>query len=232
MSKSTAPRSMLKRAIMPSALSAMSSANSGTCALSGTARKNAPSISGGISPSTSRSRTEISARRGKLLPMKWMVCGKAFIGPYSLPIPRGLTLTTVIIEGKGALLCARSKGGRVLKRTAEDVAHSQKAAMLHQLLKLTNRLMAPFSTHLSHRYKISLNEFRLLMTIGALERTASHELAELTGVNVMSVSRAVATLQRHGRIAVVRDARNRRRKWLTLTEEGQRLYQIMRPQSE
>jgi len=120
----------------------------------------------------------------------------------------------------------------VLKRTAEEVTHSQKVAMLHQLLKLTNRLMAPFSTHLAHRYKISLNEFRLLMTIGALERSASHELAELTGVNVMSVSRAVATLQRHGRIEVVRDAANGRRKWLTLTEEGQRLYEIMRPQSE
>src|SRR5688572_27624347 len=92
--------------------------------------------------------------------------------------------------------------------------------------------MAPFSTHLAHRYKISLNEFRLLMTIGALERSASHELAELTGVNVMSVSRAVATLQRHGRIEVVPDARNRRRKWLSLTDEGRRLYKIMRPQSE
>jgi MarR family transcriptional regulator, lower aerobic nicotinate degradation pathway regulator len=120
---------------------------------------------------------------------------------------------------------------RVLKRTENDNAHGDKAAMLHQLLKLTNRLMAPFSTHLSHRYKISLNEFRLLMTIGALGRTASHELAEMTGVNVMSVSRAVATLQRHGRIEVVPDPRNRRRKWLSLTEEGQRLYAIMRPQS-
>ena len=104
--------------------------------------------------------------------------------------------------------------------------------MLHQLLKLTNRLMAPFSTHLAHRYRISLNEFRLLMTTGALGRTASHELAELTGVNVMSVSRAVATLERHGRIEVVRDPANRRRKWLSLTDEGQRLYQLMRPQSE
>ena len=120
----------------------------------------------------------------------------------------------------------------MLKRTEDDAAHSHKVAMLHQLLKLTNRLMAPFSTHLSHRYKISLNEFRLLMTIGALERTASHELAELTGVNVMSVSRAVATLERHGRIEVVRDTANRRRKWLTLTPEGRRLYAIMRPQSE
>lgn len=109
---------------------------------------------------------------------------------------------------------------------------SAKSAMLHQLLKLTNRLMAPFSTHLAHRYKISLNEFRLLMTIGALGRAASHELAEMTGVNVMSVSRAVATLERHGRLKVVPDPANRRRKWLTLTEEGERLYAIMRPQSE
>ena len=70
MSKSTAPPSMLKRAIIPSALSAMSSSNIGGWALSGTARKNAPSISAGIVPSTARSRSEISARRGKLLPMK------------------------------------------------------------------------------------------------------------------------------------------------------------------
>lgn len=104
--------------------------------------------------------------------------------------------------------------------------------MLHQLLKLTNRLMAPFSTHLAHRYRISLNEFRLLMTIGALKRTASHEVAEMTGVNAMSVSRAVATLERHGRVRVETDEGNRRRKWLTLTEEGERLYQVMRPQSD
>ncbi len=32
------------------------------------------------------------------------------------------------------------------------------------------------------------------MTIGALGTTASHEVADLTGVNVMSVSRAVSAL--------------------------------------
>ncbi|WAT17521.1 MarR family transcriptional regulator [Aurantiacibacter sp. MUD11] len=109
---------------------------------------------------------------------------------------------------------------------------TSEVVLLHRLLKLTNRLMAPFSTHLSARYKISVNEFRLLMTIGALGRTASHEVAELTGVNAMSVSRAVAALEKHGRIQVETDAANRRRKWLTLSEEGERLYQIMRPQTE
>jgi DNA-binding MarR family transcriptional regulator len=107
-----------------------------------------------------------------------------------------------------------------------------KAALLHDLLKLTNRLMAPFSTYLEHRYRISLNEFRMLMTIGALGNSASHELAEMTGVNVMSVSRAVASLQREGRINAQRDPANHRRKCLTLTAEGERLYAIMLPQTE
>lgn len=102
---------------------------------------------------------------------------------------------------------------------------------LHRLLKLNNRLMAPFSTHLSHRHNISLNEFRLLMAIGRLGASASHELAEHTGVNAMSVSRAVQTLERHGRITVEADPRNRRRKVLKLTPEGRRLYEIMRPQT-
>ena len=31
---------------------------------------------------------------------------------------------------------------------------------------------------------------------------------------------------------MARDPRNRRRKWLSLTAEGERLYAIMRPQSE
>jgi len=102
---------------------------------------------------------------------------------------------------------------------------------LHRLLKLNNRLMQPFSTHLSHRYDISLNEFRLLMAIGRLGASASHELAEHTGVNAMSVSRAVQTLERHGRITVEPDPSNRRRKVLKLTPEGRRLYELMRPQT-
>ena len=113
-----------------------------------------------------------------------------------------------------------------MNRTSVDQAH-----LLHQLLKLANRLMAPFSNHLADRYKISINEFRLLMMIGNFGTTASHEVADMTGVNVMSVSRAVSALQRHGRINVAPDPANRRRKVLTLTEEGERLYEIMRPQT-
>jgi len=118
-------------------------------------------------------------------------------------------------------------------KAANDVQDrpADQARMLHELLKLSNRLMAPFATHLADRYRISLNEFRLLMTIGGLGTTASHQVAEKTGVNVMSVSRAVSALERNGRISVATDPLNRRRKVLALTEEGRRLYEIMRPQS-
>ena len=103
---------------------------------------------------------------------------------------------------------------------------------LHSVLKLSNKLMAPFSTYLEHRYRISVNEFRALMLIGRRGTMAGHEIAELTGVNIMSVSRAVAALEKHGRIIVSRDPTNRRRKTLTLTPEGQRLFEIMRPQTD
>jgi len=106
------------------------------------------------------------------------------------------------------------------------------AETLHGVLKLSNKLMAPFSTYLEHRYRISVNEFRALMLIGRRGTMAGHEIAELTGVNIMSVSRAVAALEKHGRIIVSRDPTNRRRKTLTLTPEGQRLFEIMRPQTD
>ena len=111
------------------------------------------------------------------------------------------------------------------------VEEMERVQVMHHLLKLTNRLMAPFSTHLEKRYRITLNEFRVLMLIGKLETTASHELAGILGVNTMAVSRAVASLSRQGRIAVDTDPQSRRRKILRLTDQGRLLYADMMPAS-
>lgn len=127
---------------------------------------------------------------------------------------------------------AREASATEHKTPTPQARESASADALHGVLKLANKLMAPFSTYLEHQHKISLNEFRLLMLIGSFPHAASHELAELTGVNPMSVSRAVAALQKHGRILVNRDETNRRRKTLSLTEEGERLYKTMRPQTD
>ena len=104
--------------------------------------------------------------------------------------------------------------------------------ILGHVLKLYNRLLVPFSAHLEKRHKIGLNEFRMLMMIGRLGTTASHEVAELTGVNTMAISRAVALLRRHRRIEVTTDPANRRRKVLRLTPAGRALYEQMLPTTE
>ena len=112
------------------------------------------------------------------------------------------------------------------------LAGSGPADVLRRLLKLENRIMTPFTVHIKKRYRISVNEFRLLMLIGRLEVTASHELAELIGVNTMMVSRGIAVLERHGRLHVDPDPRNLRRKVLRLTARGRELYRQMQPYTE
>ena len=106
------------------------------------------------------------------------------------------------------------------------------ADLLHHLLKLQNRLIAPFSVHLEKRFRVTVNEFRTIMLVGRLGETASHELVEITGVSPMSVSRAVSALHRQGRLAIALDPANRRRKMLRLTEAGEVLYREMLPTTE
>lgn len=103
---------------------------------------------------------------------------------------------------------------------------------LHQLMKLENRLMAPFSVHLEKRFSISLNEFRVLMLVGRLGTAASHELVDLTGVTAMSISRAVTAMERKGRLTATVDSANRRRKILRLTARGEQLYAMMLPSTD
>ena len=115
---------------------------------------------------------------------------------------------------------------------APELGGVRPADLLHHLLKLQNRLIAPFSVHLEKRYRVTINEFRAIMLVGRLGETASHELVEITGVSPMSVSRAVSALHRQGRLAIALDPANRRRKMLRLTEAGDALYHEMLPTTE
>ena len=119
-----------------------------------------------------------------------------------------------------------------MSRQQGGVSGVEPTDILHRLLKLQNELMAPFATHLEKQHRISVNAFRALMLIGRLGVTASHELADILGVNPMSVHRAVRMLHHQGRIAIEPDPVDFRRKTLRLSPEGQRLYRQMLPQTD
>ena len=90
----------------------------------------------------------------------------------------------------------------------------------YRLMKLTNLINRPFFSRFARRYRLSINDARVLVTLACMPDAAAHELCAATGMHPMNVSRSVATLRRQGRITERRDPGNRRRKILRLTPKG------------
>jgi len=102
---------------------------------------------------------------------------------------------------------------------------------LNKFLRLHQLLLRSFTENLEAQHDISINEFRVLSMVGQLVETASHEIAEQTGMPVMAISRTVMALEKRGLITRSVDARNRRRKPIKLTQQGSELYHTTLPTS-
>lgn len=100
---------------------------------------------------------------------------------------------------------------------------------LNSYLRLYHHLWAAFSENLESRYDISMNNFRVLMMVGQLGETASHEISDSTGMPVMAISRTVVELEKRELIERTVDRNNRRRKPIKLTPKGQDLFDHMMP---
>jgi len=124
--------------------------------------------------------------------------------------------------GRGEVNMSKVDGDHVSPRLAHPV-------VLFRLLKLSNLLTRPFFAHFSDRYDLSLNDLRILMMLATMREAAAHEIGEAVGIHPMNVSRSVAILRRQGRLEERRDPVNRRRKILSLTEEGRALSSKLTP---
>ncbi len=115
-------------------------------------------------------------------------------------------------------------------RDAKSVAPRQADPALspqivwYRLLKLESLMGRPFFMRFAQQYEMSGNDWRVMVTLAAMPELASHELCQLTGMHPMNVSRSVASLRKQGRVAERTDPTNRRRKILSLTEDGWNVY--------
>ncbi len=114
----------------------------------------------------------------------------------------------------------------------EEVTDHSRHMLLYRLLKLANVIETPFLGGDSVRYQISMNELRVLFTLAPMREAASHEISAAAGVHPMNVSRAVGSLRRSGRLTERADPQNGRRKLLTLTAEGRKLYKTQLPHAQ
>ncbi|MCB0857937.1 MAG: winged helix DNA-binding protein [Solirubrobacterales bacterium] len=78
----------------------------------------------------------------------------------------------------------------------------------------------------SGAYNLSFLEFKTMMNLGVFEEQTNYCLADIagtTGASMPAVSRAVDSLVRKGLVSRVEDPEDRRRRLLSLTEDGHQL---------
>jgi DNA-binding MarR family transcriptional regulator len=96
-----------------------------------------------------------------------------------------------------------------------------------KLVRLVNLTARPFVETLARQHRLSLNEWRVMVVLANHPGFAAHEVVRATGLDKMSVSRAIAALDRHGRVLKRADPRDARRVPLELSAAGRRLFEAI-----
>lgn len=81
------------------------------------------------------------------------------------------------------------------------------------------------------RFGLTATEWRVLAAITAAGNPAQAELLAVTGMDKMTISRAVAALGTRRLVDRVRDTMDRRTLRLSPTDEGRRIHDIVAPQA-
>jgi len=103
------------------------------------------------------------------------------------------------------------------------------SSIFFKLVRVVNLTARPFVETLSKAHQLSLNEWRAMVVLASHPGVAAREVAEYTGLDKMSVSRAIAALDHHARIRKEPDPADARCTRLWLNTAGQALFQTIAP---
>ena len=112
----------------------------------------------------------------------------------------------------------KTKAGERARTISDD-------SIIFKLIRVVNLTARPFSESIGQSHHLSLTEWRVLVVLANHPRVAASEVAAFTGLDKMSVSRALAVLVRRGRVVRTVDSADKRRLLLRLSAEGERLYE-------
>jgi DNA-binding MarR family transcriptional regulator len=101
------------------------------------------------------------------------------------------------------------------------------SSLFFKLVRVVNLTARPFVETLSKAHQVSLNEWRVMVVLASHPGVSARDLAEFTGLDKMSISRAVAALNRHDRLIKQLDAGDARRTLLWLNHAGMQLFRTI-----
>jgi DNA-binding MarR family transcriptional regulator len=106
----------------------------------------------------------------------------------------------------------------------------QEVELLVLLLKFSTLINRPMQDGVAVPEKLSLNELRVLMSVGGEGEIAGHDLAEKIAMPAMNVSRALAALQSRDWLEQGQNPKNKRVKPYHLSAKGKAAHEAMTPE--
>ena len=100
-------------------------------------------------------------------------------------------------------------------------------SLFFKLVRLVNLTARPFMETFSREHRLSLNEWRVMIVLASHPGVAAREVVAATGLDKMSVSRAIAALARHHRVQKESDPSDARRILLRLSRPGLALFEAI-----
>jgi DNA-binding MarR family transcriptional regulator len=105
-------------------------------------------------------------------------------------------------------------------------------SLFFKLARVVNLTARPFTAGIGRAHGLALNEWRVMLVLASHPGVAATEVASISGLDKMSVSRALAALDRHGRLRKERDRADARRTHVWLSATGLKLMQRMAPMAK
>lgn len=94
----------------------------------------------------------------------------------------------------------------------------------YRLSVLSNRVSAALARIYQTRFDLKLPEWRVMAVLGRTPGLSASAIVEVTAMDKVAISRAVARLVALGRVVATPDPDDARRQVLALTAEGQAIY--------
>lgn len=98
------------------------------------------------------------------------------------------------------------------------------SSLFFKLVRVVNLTARPFHDSVSKQHSLSLNEWRAMVVLASHPGVSATEVCEQTGLDKMSVSRALAGLEKQDRLHRTSDPADQRKSLLTLSPAGRKLF--------
>jgi len=99
----------------------------------------------------------------------------------------------------------------------------------YRLCVLANRVSRAFGRLYEERFELKLPEWRVMAVLGRQPGISAREVADLTAMDKVAISRAVARMIEMGRVSAEADSADGRRQRLSLSEAGLDIYRQIIP---